>query len=82
MKWTSPEVNRLFGSWTQQGEREREREEGGGEGRGKEMGEWRKGRTKGEIHKADSRKRDGGRGVEKKKGEERKRGTGRGTGSG
>ena len=32
-----------------------------------------RGRTKGEIHKADSRKRDGGRGVEKKKGEERNR---------
>ena len=36
MKWTSPEVNRLFGSWTQQGEREGG---GWGEGRGKEMGE-------------------------------------------
>ena len=55
----------MFGSWTQQGEREGG---GWGEGRGKEMGEWRKGRTKGEIHKADSRKKDGGRGVEKKKG--------------
>ena len=38
MKWTSPEVNRLFGSWTQQGEREREREEGGGKGGGRRWG--------------------------------------------
>ena len=66
MKWTSPEVNRLFGSWTQQkeqGEREREREE-------EEMGGWRKGRTKGEslIHKGVEQTAE--RGVEE---EERKR---------